>query len=55
MWLFADCLAEDPASSEASGWSNKLSFQDIDNDHSDPQMCSTYATDIYEHLRMAEV
>ncbi|KAH9534307.1 hypothetical protein CY35_18G101000 [Sphagnum magellanicum] len=51
----SDCLAEDPVSSEASGWSNKLSFQDIDNDHSDPQMCSTYATDIYEHLRMAEI
>lgn len=30
-------------------------YEDIDNDHSDPQMCTTYATDIYAHLRMAEV
>lgn len=30
-------------------------FEDIDADESDPQMCSTYATDIYEHLRMAEI
>lgn len=32
-----------------------MNFQDIDNDHSDPQMCSMYATEIYLHLRMAEV
>lgn len=30
-------------------------YEDIDNDHSDPQMCTTYATDIYAHLRMAEM
>lgn len=34
---------------------SSLSFKDIDTDHSDPQMCSTYAADIYMHLRMAEV
>lgn len=32
-----------------------VAYQDIDNDHSDPQMCSTYATDIYSYLRMAEI
>lgn len=42
--------------SDTSGWSSgALSYEDIDNDHSDPQMCSMYATDIYVHLRMAEV
>ena len=41
--------------SDKLGWSSNLNFQDIDNDHSDPQMCSMYATDIYVHLRMAEV
>lgn len=46
---FTDCDAE------TSSWSNGLSFKDIDTDHSDPQMCSTYAADIYMHLRMAEV
>lgn len=40
---------------ETSSWSNGLAFQDIDTDHADPQMCSTYAADIYMHLRMAEV
>lgn len=40
---------------ETSSWSNGLAFQDIDTDHTDPQMCSTYAADIYMHLRMAEV
>jgi len=41
--------------SDKLGWSSNLNFQDIDNDHSDPQMCSMYATDIYVHLRMAEI
>lgn len=36
------------------GWSSK-NYTDIDNDHKDPQMCSSYATDIYHHLRMAEL
>lgn len=45
--LFKNC--------ETASWSNGLAFHDIDNDHSDPQMCSTYAADIYMHLRMAEV
>jgi type III secretory pathway component EscV len=49
------CLPDDSSSSEASGWSNKLSFQDIDHGQSDPQMCSMYAAEIYEHLRRAEV
>lgn len=40
---------------DTSSWSNGLEFKDIDTDHSDPQMCSTYAADIYMHLRMAEV
>jgi len=46
---------DDSCSSEASGWSNKLSFQDIDHGQSDPQMCSMYAAEIYEHLRRAEI
>lgn len=45
----------DDRDSETSSWSNGLAFKDIDTDHSDPQMCSTYAADIYMHLRMAEV
>ena len=57
--FFCYCRAGDlfseHSSSETSGWSSGLSFQDIDNDHSDPQMCSTYASDIYVHLRMAEI
>lgn len=49
-------LFSDRSSSEKSGWSDGgSSYQDIDNDHSDPQMCSMYATEIYVHLRMAEV
>ncbi len=48
-------LSDDYSSSEASGWSCKLSFQDIDHGQTDPQMCSMYAAEIYEHLRMAEV
>ncbi|XP_010925928.1 cyclin-A1-4 isoform X1 [Elaeis guineensis] len=27
---------------------------DVDNNHQDPQLCATLATDIYKHLRMAE-
>jgi len=46
---------DDYSSSEASGWSCKLSFQDIDHGQTDPQMCSMYAAEIYEHLRMAEI
>ena len=38
---------------EGEGWSCK-SYTDID-DSKDPQMCSTYAADIYFHLRTAEV
>ncbi|CAM6110077.1 unnamed protein product [Calypogeia fissa] len=37
-------------------WPNgRESFTDIDCDHTDPQMCSIYAVDIYQHLRMQEV
>lgn len=38
---------------EGEGWSCK-SYTDID-DSKDPQMCSTYAAEIYFHLRTAEV
>lgn len=48
-------LFDDKCPSEKSSWSNGLAFEDIDSDHSDPQMCSTYAADIYLHLRMAEI
>ncbi|KAL3698828.1 hypothetical protein R1sor_012904 [Riccia sorocarpa] len=38
------------------GWgSNSHNYTDIDCDLTDPQMCSIYAIDIYEHLRMQEV
>ena len=30
-------------------------FIDIDSDHKDPQLCSLYAADIYNNLRVAEV
>lgn len=39
------------SSEPTSSWS----FHDIDTDHTDPQMCSTYAADIYVHLRTAEI
>jgi hypothetical protein len=48
-------LFSDRCQEESSSWSDGLAFRDIDTDHSDPQMCSTYAADIYMHLRMAEV
>ncbi|XP_024396701.1 cyclin-A1-4 isoform X1 [Physcomitrium patens] len=49
-------LFSDKSCSETSEWSSgELCYEDIDNDHCDPQMCSSYATDIYEHLRMAEM
>ena len=38
---------------EGEGWSCK-NYTDID-DNKDPQMCSTYAAEIYFHLRTAEV
>lgn len=54
--IAGDLFSDRPSSPEKTGWSNGgLSYQDIDNDHTDPQMCSMYATDIYVHLRMAEV
>lgn len=28
---------------------------DVDNNHKDPQFCATLASDIYKHLRIAEV
>lgn len=54
LWCHPGGLFND-SPSDKLGWSSNLNFQDIDNDHSDPQMCSMYATDIYVHLRMAEV
>lgn len=30
-------------------------FTDIDSDNKDPQLCSHYASDIYNNLRVAEV
>lgn len=48
-------LIHNESSSGKSSWSNGLTFEDIDTGHSDPQMCSAYAADIYMHLRMAEV
>ena len=47
-------LFSDKCQEESSLWSDGLAFRDINTDHSDPQMCSTYAADIYMHLRMAE-
>lgn len=29
--------------------------KDIDSNHSDPQLCASYAADIFQHLRNAEV
>lgn len=39
---------------EDEGWSSK-NYTDIDEDLKDPQMCGSYAADIYQHLRMAEL
>ncbi|KAK1362988.1 Cyclin N-terminal domain-containing protein [Heracleum sosnowskyi] len=33
----------------------KAEFTDIDSDHKDPQLCSHYAPDIYNNLRVAEL
>lgn len=38
----------------AQGWSN-TNYMDIDNNHKDPRTCSSYAPDIYHHLRIAEL
>eukprot|EP00249_Psilotum_nudum_P006255 c19588_g2_i2 orf=163-1740(+) len=47
-YLFDGCHADE------QGLASK-NFTDIDSDHKDPQMCSSYATDIYHHLRMGEL
>ena len=41
--------------SERQGWSASNMYHQIDANSNDPQMCSVYATDIYNHLRQAEV
>ncbi|BBN03686.1 cyclin-A [Marchantia polymorpha subsp. ruderalis] len=40
---------------EFGGWPASQNYTDIDGDLGDPQMCSIYAIDIYQHLRMQEV
>ncbi|GAQ82463.1 G2/Mitotic-specific cyclin A [Klebsormidium nitens] len=37
------------------GWSQTILYKDIDAEVKDPQMCAAYVTDIYEHLREAEL
>eukprot|EP01018_Ginkgo_biloba_P008678 Gb_07594 [translate_table: standard] len=40
---------------EGVGWSTSVEFIDIDSNHKDPQMCSIYASEIYDHMRIAEL
>ncbi|XP_058111903.1 cyclin-A2-1-like [Magnolia sinica] len=40
---------------EELGNSKDLDFIDIDSDHTNPQMCSLYASDIYANLRAVEL
>lgn len=37
------------------GWTSSLGYSCIDNNPGDPQMCTVYAADIYQHLKHAEV
>ena len=37
------------------GGLSDLDFIDIDSDHTNPQMCCLYSSDIYTNLRAAEV
>ena len=52
--LQAEQSRSTPAS-ERQGWSASNMYHQIDANSNDPQMCSVYATDIYNHLRQAEV
>ena len=52
--LQAEQCRSTPAS-ERQGWSASNMYHQIDANSNDPQMCSVYATDIYNHLRQAEV
>lgn len=40
---------------ESSNTQSHIRHADIDKDHADPQMCTTYVEDIYEYLRNAEL
>lgn len=40
---------------ESSNTESRSKHTDIDKDHTDPQMCTTYVEDIYKYLRNAEL
>ncbi|GLJ18967.1 hypothetical protein SUGI_0339180 [Cryptomeria japonica] len=42
-------------SREGAGCSSRSHYIDIDLDHGDPQMCTAYATEIYDNLRIIEL
>lgn len=46
---------EKPGLIESGMISSDPDFTDIDCDHKDPQLCSLYAADIHNSLRVAEV
>lgn len=53
-----ECLAESVSGSPEpprQSWSCSLGYISIDNNPSDPQLCSDYVTDIYANLRAAEL
>lgn len=50
-----DGLFDDESFLRKSSSLSGLACVDIDTDLLDPKMCSSYAADIYTHLRMAEV
>lgn len=47
--------AEKGNNSELLDVSKHPDVADIDADFEDPQLCSLYAADIYDHMRVAEV
>lgn len=56
LWpLVLNCAAHDGSLSVDMVTSSNQHIVNIDADYKDPQLCSLYAPDIYNHLRVAEV
>lgn len=51
-WIAGNCCRRDVMSEIKT---DKDKFVNIDSNDKDPQLCATYACDIYKHLRAAEV
>lgn len=55
MVLASQTVADKGNISELLDVSKHPDVADIDADFEDPQLCSLYAADIYDHMRVAEV